>query len=58
MKLWNLETFRQKQVGRMWFLKYSVLVAVLTFAVSYIFLTVGFSSAQGNIPDKQFFEDG
>ncbi len=57
MKLWNLGIFRQKQVDRMWFLKYPVLVAVLTFAVSHIFLTAGFSSAQGNIPDKQLFED-
>jgi len=57
MKLWNLGIFRQKQAGRMWFLKYPVLVSVLTFAVSYTFLTAGFSSAQGNIPDKQFFED-
>ena len=57
MKLLNLGIFRQKQVDRMWFLKYPVLVVALTFAVSYIFLTAGFSSAQGNIPDKQFFED-
>ena len=57
MKLWNLGISRQKQVDRMWFLKYTVLIGVLTFAVSYIFPTAGFSSAQGNIPDKQFFED-
>jgi hypothetical protein len=30
---------------------------MVTFAASYIFLSVGFSSAQGNVPNKQFFED-
>ena len=57
MKLLNLGIAGHEQAGRIGFLKCTVWIAVLTFAASYVFLTVGLSSAQGNIPDKQFFED-
>jgi len=57
MKLGNLKTVQQKQTGRMWFLKCPAWAIMVTFAASYIFLSVGFSSAQGNVPNKQFFED-
>ena len=57
MKLANLKTVQQKQTGRIGFLKCPVWAIMVTFAASYIFLSVGFSSAQGNVPNKQFFED-
>ena len=57
MTLSNCGITEQKQGGKRWFSKYPVLVVVLTFAASYIFLTAGLSSGQGTIPDKHFFED-
>lgn len=57
MKLGNLERVQQKQTRGMWFLKCPVWAIMVTFAAFYIFLTVGSSSAQGNVPNKQFFED-
>ena len=57
MKLGNLERVQEKQTGRMWFLKCPVWAIMVTFAAFYIFLTPGSSSAQGNAPNKQFFED-
>ena len=41
----------------MWYLKYLVCAIVVTCAAFSIFLTVRISSARGDVPDKQFFED-
>jgi hypothetical protein len=57
MKIGNPERIQQKPASRMCFLKCLLWVVMVTFAAFYIFLTVSFSSAQGNVPNKQFFED-
>jgi hypothetical protein len=57
MKLGNVERAHQKPDIRMWYVKYLVCAIVVTCAAFSIFLTVRVSSAQGDVPDKQFFED-
>ena len=57
MKSGNGEGVQQKADRRMWFLKYLVCAIVVTFAAFSIFPTVRIFSAQGDVPDKQFFED-
>jgi hypothetical protein len=57
MKSGNGEGVQQSADMRMWFLKYLVCAIVVTFAAFSIFPTVRIFSAQGDVPDKQFFED-
>jgi hypothetical protein len=57
MKSGNGETVQRKAVRTMWFLKHLVCAIVVTFAAFSIFPTIRISSAQGDVPDKQFFED-
>lgn len=57
MKLGNVQRAHQKADKRMWYLKYLVCAIVVTCAAFSIVPTVRISSAQGDVPDKQFFED-
>jgi hypothetical protein len=57
MKSGNGERAQQNADSRMWFLKHLVCAIVVTFAAFSIFPTARISSAQGDVPDKQFFED-
>jgi hypothetical protein len=57
MKLGNVERAHQKADRGMWYLKYLVCAIVVTCAAFSIVLTVRISPAQGDVPDKQFFED-
>jgi len=57
MKSGTSERVQQKVDRRVWFLKHLVCAIVVTFAAFSKFPTVRISSAQGDVPDKQFFED-
>jgi len=57
MKLGNVERAHQEPERRMWYLKYLVCAIVVTCAAFSIFPAVRTSSSQGDVPDKQFFED-
>ncbi len=57
MKLGNVERAQQKADKRMWYLKYLVCAIVVTCAAFSIFPTASIFPAQGDVPDKQFFED-
>jgi len=57
MKSGTSERAQQKLDKRMWFLRCLVCAIVVTFAAFSIFPTIRISSAQGDVPNKQFFED-
>jgi hypothetical protein len=57
MKLGIVQRAQQEPDRRMWYLKYLVYAIVVTCAAFSIFPAVRISSSQGDVPDRQFFED-